>query len=138
MRRFIFQKMLRFCGLTIGDTKIKLPQEKKKNNSRTFRILYYTEFLILELKSRRNSFITNLLDKYLWRKNFGRTNFSLKRVTKIKKLCHFSLTNLVTFPRRIKFKMTFYKVICFLILTFHQEKQIRWRTVFAGGSFCPG
>ena len=57
MRRFLLQKMPQFCGLKIGNTEIKLPQQNIYIYifPQIFRNLCYTEFLVLELKSSKNS-----------------------------------------------------------------------------------
>ena len=80
--------MLQFPGLKIWDIGIKLSQKKKKNKSlfpQIFRIFYYSEFLVLELKSRRTKFITTLSGKTLSGKVFVRKNYSLGRATKFQK-----------------------------------------------------
>ena len=62
--------------------------KKKINKSlfpQIFRIFYYSEFLVLELKSRRTKFITTLSGKTLSGKVFVRKNYSLGRATKFQK-----------------------------------------------------
>ena len=66
----------------------KKKKKKKKNKSlfpQIFRIFYYSEFLVLELKSRRTKFITTLSGKTLSGKVFVRKNYSLGRATKFQK-----------------------------------------------------